>query len=157
MSDYRNDSPGPAVAIGYGLRTVVLVAAAMLGLAFVFLFTNGGNANAVGGDISAKALTDHECNSSEWHFVITQVDTAAHAPASITVEWANGATEVVPLDKYTGKTAHYVTTSNLDSNVVSATTNIYAAWSGQFNLSHGPCGGTTTPPTSEPPSPSPSS
>ena len=34
--------------------------------------------------------------------------------ASITVKWANGATETVPLDKFTGGVAHYTTTSNLD-------------------------------------------
>ncbi|MBA2767798.1 MAG: hypothetical protein H0U35_01445, partial [Sporichthyaceae bacterium] len=36
--------------------------------------------------------------------------------------------------------AHYATTANLTSTVTSATTDIYAGWSGQFNLSHGPCG-----------------
>jgi hypothetical protein len=77
---------------------------------------------------------------------------AANAPQSITVTWANGATEVVPLSKFTGGVAHYVTTSNLDSTVVSATAVIYAGWSGQFNLSHGPCGVPTpsSTPTSTP-------
>jgi hypothetical protein len=37
--------------------------------------------------IEAKALTDHECNASEWHFVITGIDTEAHAPATITVNF----------------------------------------------------------------------
>ncbi len=96
--------------------------------------------------ISAKALGEHECNDDEWHFVITQIDTETHAPGSIYVVWANGNSETVPLDKYTGKTAHYVTTSNLDSKVVSAMTLIYASWDGQFNLSHGPCGSPPPPP-----------
>jgi hypothetical protein len=104
-------------------------------------------------DISAKALNDHECNANEWHFVITQVDTEADAPASITVHWADGGSAVVPLWKYTGKTAHYLTTAHLDSTVTSATAVIYAGWSGQFNLSHGPCGSGPTPsqtPTQKP-------
>lgn len=97
--------------------------------------------------ISAKALTDHQCNSSEWHFVITQIDTLSHAPGSITVTWANGASQVVPRNAYTGKTAHYTTTANLNSTVTSAMTQIYSEWSGQFNLSHGPCGQPTGTPT----------
>lgn len=94
--------------------------------------------------ISAKALTDHECDSSEWHFVITQVDSESDAPGSINVTWANGNSASVSLDKFTGGVAHYTTTANLDSTVVSATATIYSDWSGQFNLSHGPCG--VTPP-----------
>ena len=90
--------------------------------------------------ISAKALSDHECDSSEWHFVINQIDTEANAPDSILVTWTNGKSESVPLDKFTGGVAHYTTTSNLDSTVKSATASIYDGWSGQFNLSHGPCG-----------------
>jgi hypothetical protein len=105
--------------------------------------------------ISAKALTDHECNSSEWHFVITQIDTVADAPASIHVTWANGQSEDVPLTNFTGGVAHYVTTDNLDSTVTSATAVIYAGWSGQFNLSHGPC--VTPPSSSSSSSPPPSS
>ena len=95
--------------------------------------------------ISAKALTDHECDDSEWHFVITQVADEASAPASIEVHWADGSVETLPLDKFTGGTAHYSTTLHLDSQVVSATATIYASWSGQFNLSHGPCPSTPTP------------
>ncbi|MCX6023437.1 MAG: hypothetical protein NTZ05_17245 [Chloroflexi bacterium] len=89
--------------------------------------------------ISAKALTDHECNSTELHFVITQLASAAQAPASVHVTWANGAQADVPLQKVTGGVGHYLTTANLGSAVVSATTTIDSAWGGQFNLSHGPC------------------
>lgn len=89
--------------------------------------------------IIAKSLTSHGCDSTEWHFVITSVDTEADAPASITVTWANGQTETVALTKFTGGVAHYSTTDNLSSTVTSATTQIYTGWSGQFNLSHGPC------------------
>jgi hypothetical protein len=121
-----------AVVLGLVSLALVIVTAAM----------SGGPAGAQGGtqQISARALTDHECNDTEWHFVITQIDTAADAPASIHVTWANGQSEDVPLLKFSGGVAHYVTTSNLDSTVTSATAEIYAAWSGQFNLSHGPCG-----------------
>ncbi len=98
--------------------------------------------------IFAKALTDHECNSTEWHFVINQVDTELNAPASITVTFSGGDVIEVPLDKFTGGVAHYATTQNLDEMVVSASASIYDGWSGQFNLSHGPCNQVTT--TTEP-------
>jgi hypothetical protein len=101
-------------------------------------------------EISAKALLGHECNDTEWHFVINQVDTKADAPATIHVTWANGNSEDVALAKFTGGVAHYITTDNLDSVVTSATATIYGGWSGQFNLSHGPCGTPST--SSAPPS-----
>jgi hypothetical protein len=41
--------------------------------------------------------------------------------------------------------AHYETKTNLDSTVKSATATIYSGWSGQFNLSHGPCTETEEP------------
>ncbi len=89
--------------------------------------------------IAAKALDDHGCDSSEWHFVITQVDNEADAPESIHVMWANGNEANVSLDKFTGGVAHYTTTANLNSTVTSVSADIYSDWSGQFNLSHGPC------------------
>ncbi|MDQ5825862.1 MAG: hypothetical protein M3441_16840, partial [Chloroflexota bacterium] len=95
--------------------------------------------------ISAKAIDDHECNSDEWHFVITQVRNEGSAPGSIMVRWDNGESEEVGLWKFTGKTAHYLTTSNLDAKVTSADAEIYSSWSGQFNLSHGPCGSSDEP------------
>jgi len=103
--------------------------------------------------IYAKALNDHECNANEWHFVITQVNEGAtHAPTHIHIAWANGEIGQAAFYKYTGKTAHYATWSNLDSPVISASADIYSTWStggvhgnGQFNLSHGPCLATPTP------------
>ena len=96
--------------------------------------------------IHAKALDDYDCDDSEWHFVITQIESLEQVPPYITVTWANGETEQVDFDgKYTGKTAHYVTTKYLDSRVTDATVEIYAEWSGEFNLSHGPCAKTPTP------------
>lgn len=100
--------------------------------------------------IAAKALTGHECNANEWHFVINQVDKESDAPASIHVTWANGNSLDVNRTAFTGGVAHYTTTANLGSTVTSATAEIYATWSGQFNLSHGPCAITTT--SSAPPS-----
>ena len=94
--------------------------------------------------IEAKALTNHECDETVWHFIINQLSDPSLAPPSITVTWANGATEVVPLDNVTpGGMAHYSTTSHLDYPVTSATAEIYEEWDGQFNLSHGPCFGPT--------------
>lgn len=113
------------------------------------LFT-GLTMTAVGANITinAKALTDHECNNDEWHFVITQVANEGLAPPTIHVEWTNGNDEDVPLDAFTGSVAHYVTTDNLDSTVESASATIYNSWDGQFNLSHGPCNEVTTTTTS---------
>ena len=155
MSDHRNISANnaPSLALDASRRTIAIVVAAVVGLAAIFLLTTGGGGNiahAQGTTITAKALADHECDSTEWHFVINQINSAANAPQSITVNWANGDSEVVPLSKFTGGVAHYVTTSNLDSTVVSATAEIYSGWSGQFNLSHGPCGEASSPP---PPTP----
>jgi hypothetical protein len=86
----------------------------------------------------------YECDGTEWHFVINQIDDATDAPATILVVWANSSAEDVPLSKVTGGVAHYTTSSNLDSTVISATAVIYAGWSGQFNLSHCPCAAPST-------------
>lgn len=88
--------------------------------------------------VDAKALCDHQIDSTEWHFVATQVKDEASADDFITVTWDNGQTAEVPLSNFTGGVAHYTTTLNLGSNVTSAVMNIYGSWSGQFNLSHGP-------------------
>ena len=89
-------------------------------------------------EVPAKAILSHTCDAGEFHFIITQIANEALAPASIHVIWDNGAEEDVPMSRYTGGSAHYLTTSNLDAYVVSATATL-AGWSGQFNLSHGPC------------------
>jgi hypothetical protein len=137
------------------MRKRTLFAASILTVFVLLLAT----VTAFAGDtktIHAKALSDHECNSTEWHFVINQIDEEAHAPSSIHVEWANGASADVSLDKFTGGVAHYVTTANLDSTVTSASAEIYSEWDGQFNLSHGPCPAepTDTPVPSDTPTPS---
>ena len=94
--------------------------------------------------VKTSSLTDHDCDSSEWHFVITQIDDEVNAPASITVKFSGGATVVVGLEKFTGGVAHYTTTQHLGETVIDATAILYAGWSGEFNLSHGPCALTTT-------------
>jgi hypothetical protein len=94
--------------------------------------------------VKTSSLTDHDCDFTEWHFVITQIDEAANAPASITVKFSGGATVVVALEKFTGGVAHYTTTQHLGETVIDATAILYVGWSGEFNLSHGPCAPTTT-------------
>jgi hypothetical protein len=154
-------SSASSVAVGFGRRTITILIAALVGLA-AFLFLGVSTAYAATIEVKVGSLTDHGCDSTEWHFIINQIDEEANAPTSITVKWANGQTEVVPLDKFTGGAAHYATDSNLDSTVVSATAEIYDGWSGQFVLSHGPCGApspsptpTDTPKPTETPKPSP--
>lgn len=134
-------------------RLVLLGVAAVLFVVFsITVVAGGGEALKA---IFAKALTDHECSLLEWGFTITQVPEDC-VPGYIYVAWADGSTETVPLSKYTGKTAHYVTTSHLESSVVGASTYICASWSGQFNLSHGPCSpGEPTPTPTLAPSPTP--
>ncbi len=125
----------------FALGTVLLV------LALTLFAANPAQATTGMITIYAKALTDHECNSTEWHFVITQVPFVFLAPSYIHVTWANGASQNVSRGAFTGKTAHYTTTAYLDSTVVSASAQIYFSWEGQFNLSHGPC---PQPPTKTP-------
>lgn len=125
-------------------KFLMLITAAALMVATLAMPAMAGG--GVSQQISAKSLTDQTCDSSEWHFVITQVATEYLAPASIEVEFSGGDTVTVPLGDYTGKTAHYTEVSHLDETVVSATADIYNDWSGQFNLSHGPCGDTPPPP-----------
>jgi len=106
--------------------------------------------------IKEASLNDHSCNSNEWGIVINQISEESLAPASVHVTWQNGNKEDVPLWKFTGDVAHYVTSSNLSSRIVGAYTQIYAEWKdggGQFNLSHGPCliSNTPTPTSTEEP------
>lgn len=88
--------------------------------------------------VHAQALDDHECNEAEWHFVITRVDEET-APRSIHVTWSQG-DAAVGLDRITGKSAHYRTSSYLDQPVEDATARIHEDWEGRFNLGEGPCG-----------------
>lgn len=145
----RNRAHSPPSS-GVAARMVSVLAAVLLlgwqaGTPAAMALTNTNNNNDTvltdntTKEINAKALTDHDCNASEWGFVITQISNENLAPSSIHVIWANGQSANVSLSSFTGMVAHYVTTLNLGSTVTSATANIYSDWSGQFNLSHGPC------------------
>jgi hypothetical protein len=85
-----------------------------------------------------NGLPESLCDPTQWHWIINQIDTEAHAPASITVTFSPGGTVTVPLDKTTpGVVAHYVSTLHLADGAVvtNATATIYSDWSGRFNLS----------------------
>lgn len=87
---------------------------------------------------SAKAITDYSCDESAWHFVITDMHDHA-APGSISVTFEDSTTEAISLEKVTGNVAHYTSAENADLRVSSATAQLPSDWSGQFNLSSGPC------------------
>jgi len=89
--------------------------------------------------VNPGSLTSHSCDDDEWHFVITQVSPDTAAPAYIDVWWYGGIHETVALGGVTGGTAHYSWYGHFDLPVVNATAEIYSGWSGNFNLSHGPC------------------
>ena len=134
------------------ILTGVIASVALLSsttTAFAVNTTTGVTTTAATGIITAKALTSHGCDTTEWHFVITQTSDS-QAPATITVTWGNGQIAVVALDKVTGGTAHYATTANLPSTVTSATAVIDTTWTGEFNLSHGPCAVATATPSATP-------
>jgi len=136
------------------IRMAIGLAAAIVLAATAMMVSGAGPAYAQ--TIEAKALDDHDCDTSEWHFVINQISDPSLAPAYITVVWDNQSgqpnvsVENVPLWKVTGKTAHYITTILLGSTVVSASATIYDEWDGQFNLSHGPCEESTPTPIPTP-------
>lgn len=92
--------------------------------------------------ISADPLTPATCNSNTWDITISQIDTETDVPHSIHVNWANQTIDDLT-PTFTGGTAHYMYSGNLDSTVTSATTDIYGAWAGEFRVSEGPC---STPP-----------
>ena len=89
MSQDTNPSSNPSVALSFNRRTIAVLLAAIVGLTTVFLIMTGGSggtiAQAATVDVKASSLTDHECDETEWHFVITQIDSADDAPKSIAV------------------------------------------------------------------------
>jgi hypothetical protein len=103
--------------------------------------TNTAVPTATHTPVPTVVMASHECVSTEWHWVINQLDSESAAPAQIRVTWANGNTELVSRTAFSGGVAHYTTTSNLTSPVVSATVvgSLPSGWTGRFNLSHGPC------------------
>ena len=110
------------------LILLVLTFLAMLSIAAVQM--DGETPKPV--PVKESTLTDHGCDSEEWHFIINQLESNDLAPEKIYVTWENGASEEVLLSSVNLSTAHYYTSLNLDSPIVEAYTRIYADWSGQF-------------------------
>ena len=89
-----------------------------------------------------------EGSEDEWHFVITNLTPAtdAGAPAKITAYFNIAGLVDIPLEKITGGTAHYRLTGQYLTDTLEYACGILPAGScyGNFNLSHAPCGTTTT-------------
>lgn len=135
-----------------GKRIITLILVVLFAVLSIAAVSMDGDTK----EITAKALDDHECDDTEWHFIINQISSEDLAPETITVKWINGDIEIVEMGKwedeekipgFTGGVAHYTTKSNLDSSVEKATAWIYSEWNGEFNLSHGPCHQPTPTPT----------
>jgi len=86
------------------------------------------------------------CVEGEWHLVINQIENESLAPNSVNVLFNDGHTHTESLTKFTGKVAHYTIFYHLTNTLITATTDIYDDWSGQFVVSHTPC---ITPPCEE--------
>jgi hypothetical protein len=126
-----------------GLKVVLTVLSTLLVLAG--LVYEGDALHA--GDVSAatlktvqvmNGLPEKSCDSTQWHWIINQIDKASDVPPFITVTFSTGDTVQVPLDKTTpGIVAHYSTTLHLTDGAVvtNATVQIYSGWSGRFVLS----------------------
>jgi hypothetical protein len=126
----------------------------MLGVTTVGVVMGASSASATGGQygtkvVHAKAL-GQKCPAGKTltgaHFVITQI--APNEPGEITVTISgNGTTVNEDKNSPTGKTAHYTATGLKATDTVDGATAVVPYdWSGQFNLSHLICGGTSTPP-----------
>ena len=136
------------------MRVRSFVAAGLLavGVASLGVAALAGSAQAGqsgDGSFHSATISGHGCDSTEWHFVINQID--GTAPSSITVSWSNGTSSVVGLSSLTGPTAHYSTTAHLGDGVTATGASVVlpeGTTVGNFNLSHGPCGsnGSTTTP-----------
>jgi hypothetical protein len=96
------------------------------------------------GVINQSNVTAGECNATEWHWIINGLASASLAPDHIIAHFAAPVGDVsVPFEKFTGGTAHYTWTDNLDGTLVApyATATLAAGTVYlRFNLSHGPCG-----------------
>ncbi len=131
------------------LLAYVALAALLVGIAASFatrsvdaaetmtITTKDSHNGATGTEVCAE---DRDEKSNEWHWVITQAG-GGIAPASIEVTFLYAGTVTVPVDNVTpGGLAHYYYFGFLGDTHVVATTEIDESWSGQFNLSHYPCG-----------------
>jgi hypothetical protein len=93
-------------------------------------------------------IGDYECNADEWHWIINQLDTRAK-PDHIHVQ-LDGVNIQVNLDANPSVNAHYTYTGHLDGMATALATALLEnseTWTGQFNLSHGPCNTSTATPT----------
>lgn len=119
------------------VKVFLLIALAVIGLTSALAYASGGS-------------DDHECGE-EWHWVIAGIKptpTTSSVPPKITIKWDNDTTTNVPLDKVTGGVAHYSSYDHLNDGVEPKSWTMtwkesYGTYN-RFNLSHGPCGDTTT-------------
>ena len=92
--------------------------------------------------ITAK-VDIYDCDDSEWHWVINQVQSEGLCPPSIEVEFGPASYFVqVPLERYTGGVCHYTLEDPalwLGKWVEKTNAYITTSWVGEFNLSHGRC------------------
>ena len=78
--------------------------------------------------------------SDRWFFVLNQFGGQV-PPATVHATWTDGSQADVPLLKDTPATmAQYATPEHQGFTLRSATANVPAGWSGQFNVAEGPCG-----------------
>lgn len=131
--------------------------AAVLAIAFLLFQVAGAGAAATKtirvGDTNNNSLNDVQqgCVSTggvilQWHFVINGLANGGK-PASITVTWSDGTTQVVPLDSVASaaKVGHYTVQTPMPGlTVTNATAIVAGTWKGQFVLSDATCG--TAPP-----------
>src|SRR5438067_375806 len=112
--------------MGQGLKLALLrsLAIVALGTALVAsgLVPGASDSGRVGEALAASTKTvqvmnglpETLCDPTQWHWIINQIDTQAHAPAFITVTWNNGTPVQIPLQKATdGVVAHYNSTLHL--------------------------------------------
>lgn len=95
----------------------------------------GGQSGSTGTEACEEGRSEA---TNEWHWVIT--DSAGIAPASIEVTFLYAGTITVPFSNQAGGVAHYYYYGFLGDTYLGATAIIDSSWSGQFNLSHYPCG-----------------
>jgi len=131
------------------MKTRLLVTFLLL-LLVLFIGTEGQALTNGMKIIEAPNVDDYECDSTEWHFVITQAD-PARMPESIFVTWDCGGPIEVPLAGISGSTGHYYYYDNLTCRLVKVWAEIYIEFDGNFRVSHGPCLEEPTPtPTNTP-------
>jgi hypothetical protein len=106
-----------------------------------------------------NSIAGTSCEDDEYLFIINQLDKSSDAPASIQVQLSCGGSITVNLSKLNNKLALYsLPAGDVPGGCtpVGATAVIYDSYSGNFVISHVPCGSPSPSPSPEPsPSPSP--